>query len=56
MKLFKEFYLTPAYANPTGWRIERTNRFSNFSTLYHELVCHVEHFSVELDTIHQHTT
>ena len=21
-----------------------------FSTLYHELVCHVEHFSVELDT------
>ena len=27
-----------------------------FSTLYHELVCHVEHFSVELDTLHQHMT
>ena len=25
-----------------------------FSTLYHELVCHVEHYSVELDTLHQH--
>ena len=23
-------------------------------TLYHELVCHVEHYSVELDTLHQH--
>ena len=27
-----------------------------FSTLYHELVCQVEHFSVELDTLHKHVT
>ena len=77
---FIGFYLTPAYANPTGWRVERTNHFAHsgrlfshlgwrkqvsdrilyiliiFSMLYYELVCHIEHFSVELDTLHQRMT
>ena len=52
------FELTPTYVNPTGWRVNCTNRLPIqiliytmiFSTLYHEFVCHVEHYSVELDT------
>ena len=53
----KGFDLTPAYKQP---KIKSSYISSYiliiFSTLYHELVCHGEQFSVELDTLHQHMT
>ena len=30
-------------------RNDTYDQFKDFSTLYHEFVCHVEHYSVELD-------
>ena len=58
--IIRLFDLT-TYANPTGQSVECTNRFYHsvlviFPTLYKGLVCHVEYFSVELDTLHKNMT
>ena len=54
-KLVHFFYSSASWVVVNRCDIESSYILMIFSTLYQELVCHVEHFSFELDTLlHQH--
>ena len=55
-KTVSAFDSSASWVGVSRCEIKSSNILMSFSTLYHELVCHVEHFSVELDTLHQHMT